>query len=153
MFEYFLTATTTSLKYVSLATLTLQNAVFILMMRYVRTREGNMFMSTTAVIMSEVLKCAACLPIILFQEGSLMGWLRHLNENILQQPMDCLKISVPSILYTLQNNLLFVAVSNLDAAVFQVSYYYCSPLTALRSPFLPSCTHCRTISSLSLFLI
>lgn len=117
----FLSETATHLKYFSLVTLMLQNAVFILMMRYVRTRPGDMFMSTTAVIMSEVLKFLACFVIIFYKEGSVRAFLSHLNENIIQQPMDCLKISVPSIIYTVQNNLLFVAVSNLDAAVFQVS--------------------------------
>ena len=80
-----------------------------------------MFVSTTAVILQESIKCFASLMIILVQEGGVRGWLRHLNENIINQPLDCLKISVPSLVYTLQNNLIFVAVSNLDAATFQVS--------------------------------
>lgn len=113
--------TASHLKYFSLVTLMLQNAVFILMMRYVRTRPGDMFMSTTAVIMSEVLKFLACFVIIFYKEGSVRAFLAHLEENIIKQPLDCLKICVPSIIYTLQNNLLFVAVSNLDAAVFQVN--------------------------------
>ncbi|XP_061186571.1 UDP-galactose translocator-like [Saccostrea echinata] len=121
------------LKYFSLVTLMLQNAVFILMMRYVRTRPGDMFMSTTAVIMSEVLKFLACFIIIFYKEGGMKGFLSHLNENIIKQPMDFLKISVPSIIYTLQNNLLFVAVSNLDAAVFQVTYQLKILTTALFS--------------------
>lgn len=127
------TETATHLKYFSLVTLMLQNAVFILMMRYVRTRPGDMFMSTTAVIMSEVLKFLACFIIIFYKEGSVRAFLSHLNENIIQQPMDCLKISVPSIIYTVQNNLLFVAVSNLDAAVFQVTYQLKILTTALFS--------------------
>ena len=48
-------------------------------------------------------------------------YLQYLNENIFQQPIDCLKISVSAIVYTLQNNLLYVAVSNLEAATYQVS--------------------------------
>ena len=56
----------------------------------------------------------------MLQEGSFIGWLRHLHENIIKQPLDCVKISVPSLVYTLQNNLIFIGVSNLDAAVFQV---------------------------------
>ncbi len=52
------------LKYVSLVILCSQNALLILVMRYVRTRAGDMFISTTAVIMSELLKVFTCLIII-----------------------------------------------------------------------------------------
>ncbi|CAE6490246.1 unnamed protein product [Rhizoctonia solani] len=35
---------------------------------------------------------------------------------------DCWKLSIPAILYVIQNNLQFVAASNLDVATFQVTY-------------------------------
>ena len=111
------------LKYFSLVCLAVQNTVLILTMRYVRTQKGDMFMATTAVIMSETLKVIASLAIILYLEGSVKKWLQHLNDNIIKQPMDCVKVSVPSIIYVLQNNLLYVAVSNLDAATYQVCIY------------------------------
>lgn len=110
------------MKYVSLVLLTAQNALLILVMRYVRTREGEMFVSTTAVIMSELFKCLTCLVIIFVQEGSLRAWLQLLYQDIIMEPMDCLKVCVPSLVYVLQNNLLYIAVSNLDAATFQVTY-------------------------------
>ncbi|KAH3777753.1 hypothetical protein DPMN_179201, partial [Dreissena polymorpha] len=112
------------LKYVSLVLLTVQNAVFILSMRYVRTRAGDMFFTTTAVILQEAIKCLISMIIILVQERSVFGWLRHLHENIVLQPLDCVKVSLPSLVYMLQNNLIFIAVSNLDAAVFQVAVTY-----------------------------
>lgn len=56
------------------------------------------------------------------QEGSVRSWLQHLHENIIKQPLDCVKVSIPSLVYTLQNNLIFIGVSNLDAAVFQVKF-------------------------------
>ncbi|KAK3579330.1 hypothetical protein CHS0354_029616 [Potamilus streckersoni] len=123
----------TYLKYFSLVSLTVQNALLILTMRYVRTRTGDMFMASTAVIMSESLKFLSSLLIIFIQEGSLRSWLKHLNENIFHNLKDCLKISVPGLIYTLQNNLLYLALSNLDAATFQVLYQMKILTTALFS--------------------
>ncbi|XP_064633603.1 UDP-galactose translocator-like isoform X2 [Lineus longissimus] len=121
------------LKYFSLASLTLQNAILILVMRYVRTRPGDMFTSSTAVVMSETIKFIVCMLLILIEEGGVVPWLKHLRDNIIRQPMDCLKISVPSVVYVLQNNLLYIAVSNLDAATFQVTYQLKLLTTALFS--------------------
>lgn len=121
-------------KYMSLFLLCSQNAVLILVMRYVRVRPGDLFVSTTAVILTEVCKLAFCLSLIFYQEQfSIRAFAQHLHENIIAQPLDCLKISVPSVVYTLQNNLLYVAVSNLEAATFQVTYQLKILTTALFS--------------------
>ena len=48
----------------------------------------------------------------------------HLRDEILNKPWETLKLAVPSGLYTIQNNLLYVALSNLDAATYQVSKYW-----------------------------
>ncbi|OWF38458.1 UDP-galactose translocator-like [Mizuhopecten yessoensis] len=122
------------LKTVSLVLLTLQNAALILVMRYVRIRQGDMFMATTAVIVSEALKCLTALGIVFWEEKfSVKNWMKHLYNNIFSQPMDCINVSVPSLIYVLQNNLLYVAVSNLDAATFQVTYQLKILTTALFS--------------------
>lgn len=124
------------LKYISLVLLTLQNAVLILVMRYTRTSasKDDMYMATTAVIMSELFKVLASLSILFLQEGkSIPRLLAHLHQNIIKEPLDCLKISVPSIIYTLQNNLLYVALTNLEAATFQVTYQLKILTTALFS--------------------
>ena len=46
----------------------------------------------------------------------------HINEEIIKKPVDTIKVAVPAFIYTVQNNLLYVSISNLPAAVFQVSY-------------------------------
>ena len=110
-----------NLKYFSLLCLVLQNAVLILTMRYTRNLPGNMYFSTVAVVVTEFVKLITCLFILLFQSrGNVVEVGRVLWGNIVLQPWDTLKVSVPAFIYTIQNNLLFVAVSNLSAATFQV---------------------------------
>lgn len=41
-------------------------------------------------------------------------------DHILCSPAELLKLSVPSVVYAVQNNMAFLALSNLDAAVYQV---------------------------------
>ncbi|XP_037092865.1 UDP-galactose translocator-like [Pollicipes pollicipes] len=111
-----------SMKYISLVTLTVQNALLGLCTRYVRTRPGDMFLSTSAVLMGELVKLVTCLAILPTSEGSLSrAWLA-IKTQILDQKLDTLKVGVPSLIYTVQNNLLYVAASNLDAATYQVTY-------------------------------
>jgi len=61
---------------------------------------------------------------------------RKLNEEIYRKPADTLKLAVPSGLYAIQNNLIFVALSNLNAATYQVSYQLKILTTALCSVFM-----------------
>lgn len=114
--------TRTMLKQLSLILLTLQNALLILVMRYTRTRKGDMYFATTAVVLSEGLKVLTSLMILAAQEGTFIKLMCYLRDNIWRQPLDCLKVSVPAFIYTLQNNLLYIALSNLDAATFQVCF-------------------------------
>ncbi|XP_077438953.1 UDP-galactose translocator [Vanacampus margaritifer] len=122
------------LKYISLAVLVVQNASLILSIQYVRTLPGERFLATSAVVMAEVLKFLACLVIILLQkrfkvkEAALL-----LVDAIFFQYRDTLKLAVPSLIYTLQNNLQYIAVSNLPAATYQVTYQLKILTTALFS--------------------
>jgi hypothetical protein len=56
-----------SLQLFSLLVLVVQNAALVLIMRYARTRTGDMFMATSAVVSAEVLKLVFCLIVILFE--------------------------------------------------------------------------------------
>ncbi|XP_058445190.1 UDP-N-acetylglucosamine transporter [Malaya genurostris] len=112
-----------NLKYLSLVTLTLQNAILGLSMRYARTRSGDMFLSSTAVVMAEVVKLGTSLVLVFLEEGKSFPRFRGiLHSTIVKQPFDTLKICVPSFVYIVQNNLLYVAASHLDAATYQVTY-------------------------------
>lgn len=53
------------------------------------------------------------------ESGSINRLKNTIVENIFS-PKELLKLSVPSVVYAVQNNMAFVALSNLDAAVYQV---------------------------------
>lgn len=82
-----------------------------------------MFLSTTAVFLAELLKLITCLGLVWNDEDrSLSKWWSKLHSTIIQQPMDTVKVMVPSAVYLIQNNLLYVAASNLDVATYQITY-------------------------------
>ena len=49
--------------------------------------------------------------------------LSHMHDEIIKKPIETLKVAVPAFIYTLQNNLLYIAVSNLPAATFQGKFH------------------------------
>ena len=48
-------------------------------------------------------------------------WRRSLHETIWVNKMDTLKVGIPSLIYLVQNNLLYVAAGNLDVATYQIT--------------------------------
>ncbi|PFX15653.1 UDP-N-acetylglucosamine transporter [Stylophora pistillata] len=106
-------------------------------MRYSRTlhQEGDqMYIASTAVVFAEIFKVCACIVVVFHQSKYRWSVFRgQLREEIYDKPWETLKLAVPSGLYTIQNNLLFVALSNLDAATYQVTYQLKILTTALFS--------------------
>ncbi|KAF3819594.1 hypothetical protein GH733_015103 [Mirounga leonina] len=125
-----------NLKYLSLGILVFQTTSLVLTMRYSRTlkEEGPRYLSSTAVVVAELLKIMACI-LLVYKDSkcSLRTLNRILHDEILNKPMETLKLAIPSGIYTLQNNLLYVALSNLDAATYQVTYQLKILTTALFS--------------------
>jgi UDP-sugar transporter A1/2/3 len=64
---------------------------------------------------------------------SINRFLRVINEEIYAKPYDTSKLAIPSGLYAIQNNLLFIALSYLNAATYQVTYQLKILTTALFS--------------------
>nr|XP_027205276.1 UDP-N-acetylglucosamine transporter-like [Dermatophagoides pteronyssinus] len=121
------------LKYVSLVTLTIQNASSTLFMRAAKTQKIP-FISSTAVIMTELVKLITCIFMVYRDEGmSVRKSLLVIKKIVINQPMDTLKVAVPAIIYYVQNNLIYVAAANLDPATSQVTYQLKILTTALFS--------------------
>ncbi|NWU92620.1 S35A2 protein, partial [Upupa epops] len=141
------------LKLFSLGVLVVQNASLVLSIRYVRTQPGDRFLPSTAVVMAEAIKGSTCLLLLLLQHrGSLRQTAQTLQEAVWGHFGDTLRLAVPSLIYTLQNNLQYVAISNLPAATFQVTYQLKILTTALFSVLLLGTTLSR-LQWLSLALL
>ena len=62
--------------------------------RYARTRPGDMFISTTAVFMAELVKLVTCLGLVWNDEDrSFSKWWATLDKTIIKQPLDTVKVS------------------------------------------------------------
>ncbi|KAK8807414.1 hypothetical protein WA158_004173 [Blastocystis sp. Blastoise] len=109
------------MKYVSLLLLVFFTSAQILCMRYARTLSGEKYNSTTAVLMGEVMKIIFSFMLLSIQEKSPVRAFKSLKNNAQNEGIDVLKNAVPALLYTIQNNCLYIAISHLDAAVFQVT--------------------------------
>ncbi|KAL6104273.1 slc35a3 [Pungitius sinensis] len=120
------------LKYLSLGVLVLQTTSLVLTMRYSRTlkEDGPRYLASSAVVSAELLKILAC-TLLVFKENNFS--VRLLKEEIVNKPVETLKLAIPAGIYTLQNNLLYVALSHLDAATYQVTYQLKIFTTALFS--------------------
>mmetsp|Transcript_8721 Transcript_8721/g.20005 ORF Transcript_8721/g.20005 Transcript_8721/m.20005 type:complete len:370 (+) Transcript_8721:125-1234(+) len=123
------------MKWVSLLMLVAQTVSVVFMMRLSRTSQvaGPRYLNTTAVFFSEVVKLF-CSYLFLCQEQGSLGSAASLTwVHFTRSPVELLKVLVPSLLYTLQNNLLFVALSHLSGAVYQVTYQLKILTTAILS--------------------
>lgn len=73
--------------------------------------------------MAEFVKLITCLVLVFNEEGKdAQRFVRSLHKTIIANPVDTLKVCVPSLVYIVQNNLLYVSASHLDAATYQVTY-------------------------------
>ncbi|KXS22391.1 nucleotide-sugar transporter [Gonapodya prolifera JEL478] len=147
------------LKWISLLILVVQNSMLVIVMKYARNQPGHSFLSSTAVVMSEVFKLlvssiiyyrdeqsarASHTPVRAHPLGFPPGFsLRKFWHELFGPESQWYKLTVPAVLYFVQNNLQYVAVGALDAATFQVTYQMKILTTALCSVLMLN----RTLSS------
>lgn len=127
------------LKEVVLLLLVVQSTSIVVLMRYSKTRPrsedlGPAYLNTAAILMAEVLK----LPVCLFMAAHTLGGVGPLRELLRTElfgtgKWDTLKCAAPAVAFTVQGNLILVALANLEAPTFQVSYQFKTLFTALFS--------------------
>jgi len=104
-----------------------QTVLIVLLMRYSRTVErsaaaGPMYKPSVAVFLAELFKLPLCLAMIAYEtRGAALAEVLH-EELLGAKRADTLKCCVPALCYTVQNNLLFLSLSHLDAPTYQICY-------------------------------
>lgn len=109
-------------KLILLAGMVLQNSATVLVGRYTRAgvRPEDRYVVNHLIVITEIGKLLiSCVFEYISTNGGLVESIRH---NIIDRPMDALKIMIPALLYLVQNTLLYVALANLTAPMFQVTY-------------------------------
>lgn len=69
-----------------------------------------------------IIVCFYFVKIILFLDFSLKDFYQEIETDLIKKPRATLKVGVPALLFVIQNNLIFLALSKLDAATYQVTY-------------------------------
>lgn len=89
--------------------------------------QGHRYLTSTAVFLNEVIKLAVSISIALYDISRTLPpstpatvLFEQLFNSVFSG--DGWKLSIPAALYTLQNSLQYIAVSNLDAVHFQILY-------------------------------
>ncbi|KAL1438529.1 hypothetical protein MTO96_047894 [Rhipicephalus appendiculatus] len=116
-----------------------QTTTLVLLLRYSRTQvvQGARYLSSSAVVCAEFLKIITCVAVLLWNNGfSVPALVLQLRNEVWRQPIETSKMLVPAGLYTIQNNLLFYALSLLDAATYQVTYQLKILTTAMFSVWM-----------------
>ncbi|PGH33744.1 solute carrier family 35 (UDP-sugar transporter), member A1/2/3 [[Emmonsia] crescens] len=88
---------------------------------------GRRYLTSTAVFLNEVIKLAICLTVALYEVSktippSMPVTSLFTNLSAAVFTGDSWKLAVPAGLYTLSNSLVYIGLSNLEAATFQVTY-------------------------------
>ena len=97
---------------------------------YTRSVESeSQYLTSTAVIMGEIFKVVVS-SFLAFYKGD------EKISVIWANPVELAKTGVPAFLYLVQNNLQYVAVSNLHAATYQVTYQLKILSTAIMSVYI-----------------
>ena len=142
------------LKWGSLVLLVVQNSSLFVVTRYTRAghQEGHLYLTSVVVLLIELFKMAICLGLILLGAGSAEGMVSELYRHVWENRAETLRLGVPAACYALQNNLIFVAISNLSAAAAQVLYQLKTISTAVFTVLLLGKTF-RGPQWLSFFLL
>mmetsp|Transcript_565 Transcript_565/g.1363 ORF Transcript_565/g.1363 Transcript_565/m.1363 type:complete len:421 (+) Transcript_565:183-1445(+) len=102
-----------ALRFLVLLLLTIQNCSLMMVTSYSRSLPGPRYLASTAVVAAEILKTVTLVSVLLYQNG-FCGMQGLIWTDILSRDSGTTKFAIPAFFYTIQNNLWYYAMSNLD---------------------------------------
>eukprot|EP01107_Rhizomastix_libera_P000198 TRINITY_DN10377_c0_g1_i1.p1 TRINITY_DN10377_c0_g1~~TRINITY_DN10377_c0_g1_i1.p1 ORF type:complete len:364 (+),score=87.64 TRINITY_DN10377_c0_g1_i1:23-1093(+) len=105
-----------SVRVAVLVLLCVQNSSHVLLIRASRGERGERYITSTNVLITEIVKMLVCVFVIAKDHKDKEGLFNHLQSLIATSA----KVFVPAFLYFLQNILGFIALQNLQAGVYAV---------------------------------
>ncbi|XP_039254589.2 CMP-sialic acid transporter-like [Styela clava] len=124
------------IKLVVLVLMSATTTAYLILLRWTRVVATDKYITTIAVALQEVIKFFMALVVLIWQNRSIVGAVRMIKSEAIDKPYDTLKMAVPSFVYALQNNMMYIALSNLDVPIQQILYQLKIPATALCSVFI-----------------
>lgn len=110
-----------NMKNLSLVLLAVQNCSQMLMMRFAVTHQP--YIKSTAVVMQECIKLCISLVFCVVIDGNSPAQVAKIIQTMFtERASETAKMAVPGILYAIQNNLLYVAMTNLEGPTCSVLY-------------------------------
>lgn len=100
--------------------LAVQNCSLMMVASYSRTLPGPKYLTSTAVFAGEVVKTVVVLGVLCVRHGAKQAR-EVVRQDVFSANSQTFRYAVPSIFYTLQNNLWYFAMSNLDSVSAAVS--------------------------------
>lgn len=109
------------MKWVSLVALTFQTSWQVFVIKFARAGSGK-YLNTTVVLFAEILKTLISIAMLAVEQGSLSSALMTLRQQCLGNLTGTLRFCIPALAYTIMNNLVFLSLDKLSAAVQQITY-------------------------------
>jgi len=129
---------TESLKWGCLLLLIVQTVAIVVLKRQSTTgvASDERYVASTAVFFSELFKFVCSLSMHAYTSPSIQSCFQELHKHLILDAKEFLKTGVPAALFTIQNNLLIMALTYLAVGKFQVLYQLKVPATAFVSSVL-----------------
>ena len=122
---------------ISIVLLLLQNSVMIVLMRISRlSTNKQMYMASTAVVICEFIKLIASMVFYggVIKQNNILVILNDLFREMCT--IDAVYVSIPSFLYVIQNNLQYIALTNISVEIYQLLIQFKIATTAVFSQIL-----------------